>query len=95
MLNKMHKKKRKIFLKNAINEQKLRKKVLKIKVHVIAKHLHVLGMVTNAFYQLVGLDLSSADFVDGSEKREFLFHVLGLQHVVDFFSGDWALKKER
>lgn len=59
-----------------------------------AKHLHVLGMCTDAVDQLIGLDLTGADFVNGSEQRELLFHVLSLKHVVDLFSGDWALINE-
>lgn len=59
-----------------------------------AQDLHVLGMVANAFNQLIGLDLTSADFMDGGEKWEFFFHALGFQHVVDLFSGDGTLKIE-
>lgn len=52
----------------------------------------MLGVGTNAVYQLAGLDLRRADLVDGGEEREFVFHVLGLQHVVHFLGGDWTLK---
>lgn len=58
-----------------------------------AKHLHMFGMRANAINKLVGLDLTGADFVDGGEKWELLFHVLGFKHVVNFFGGDWTLLK--
>jgi hypothetical protein len=54
----------------------------------------VLWVVSDAVNQLIGLDLKSADFVDGSEEWELFFHVLGLEHVVDFFGGDGTLKQE-
>ena len=59
-----------------------------------AQDLHVLGMVANAVNQLIGLDLTGTDFMDGGEKREFLFHAFGFQHVVDLFGGDGTLKLE-
>lgn len=49
-------------------------------------------VVTNAVDQLVGLDLRSADFVNGGEQGELIFHALGFQHMVDLFSGDGSLK---
>lgn len=49
-------------------------------------------MATDAVYQLISLDLTGADFVNGCEKWEFLFHALSLQHVVDLLGGDRALK---
>lgn len=52
----------------------------------------MLGVATNAFDQLVGLDLAGADFVDGGEERELVLHALGLEHVVDLFGGDGSLK---
>ena len=61
---------------------------------IFAQDLHVLGMVANAVDQLIGLDLTDANSVNGGEKREFVFHVLGFQHVVDFFGGDGTLKVE-
>lgn len=54
-------------------------------------YLHVFGMITNAVYHLVGLDLTCANSVDCSEEWELVFHVLALQHVVDFLSSDWTL----
>lgn len=66
---------------------------IKTKRYVIeTHHLHMLGVGTNAVYQLCGLNLSRADFVDGSEEWEFVFHALSLQHVVHLFGGDWTLK---
>lgn len=49
-------------------------------------------VVTNAVYHLIGLDLARADTMDGGEEGELVFHVLGLQHMVDLFSRDWTLK---
>lgn len=60
-----------------------------------AKHLHVFGMGADAVYQLIGLDLTGADFVNGGEKWEFLFHALSLQHVVDLLSGDGTLQSSK
>lgn len=60
-----------------------------------AKHLHVFGMGADAVYQLIGLDLTGADFVNGGEKWEFLFHALSLQHVVDLLSGDGTLRSSK
>lgn len=57
-----------------------------------SKYLQVLGVVANAVYQLGWLDLASADFVNGGEEWELVLHVLGLQHVVHFLSGNWTLK---
>lgn len=52
----------------------------------------MLGVVADAVDQLVGLELVGADFVDGGEEWELVFHVFGLQHVIDLFGGDWTLK---
>lgn len=65
-----------------------------LKFTLTCVRLHVLWVVSDAVNQLIGLDLKSADFVDGSEEWELVFHVLGLKHVVDFFGGDGTLKQE-
>jgi hypothetical protein len=56
-------------------------------------YLHVLWMVANAINHLLWLNFANANSVDGCEKWEFVFHALGLQHVVDFSRGDWSLKQ--
>lgn len=53
----------------------------------------MLGVIADAVNQLVGLELVGADFVDGGEEWELLFHVFGLQHMIDLFGGDWTLKR--
>lgn len=55
-------------------------------------YLHVLGVSTNAVYQLSCLNLTGADSVNGGEEWELVFHALRLQHMIHFFSGNWALK---
>lgn len=52
----------------------------------------MLGVITNAVNQLIWFELAGTDFVDGGEEWELVFHVFGLQHVIDLFSGDWTLK---
>lgn len=52
----------------------------------------MLGVVTNTVDQLVGLDLRRADFVNSGEERELVLHTLSLQHVINFFRGNWTLK---
>lgn len=52
----------------------------------------MLRVVANAVNELIRLELKSANFMDGGEKWELVFHVLGFQHVIDFFCGDWTLK---
>jgi hypothetical protein len=51
----------------------------------------MLGVITNAVDELVWLNSVGADFVDGSEEWEFLFHILCLQHHINFGGSDWAL----
>lgn len=81
------------FLKdeNAKTNRKKSTKNLKIRIYIFAD-LHVLRVVTNAVYQLGGLDFRGADFVNGGEEWEFFFHALGFQHVVDLFGGDGTLQ---
>lgn len=70
----------------------VKQKVLIIKTDYVIANLHVLGVGANAVDHLVGLDLPGADFVDGGEERELVLHALGLEHVIDLFSGNWSLK---
>lgn len=54
--------------------------------------LHVFWMVTNAVNKLSWLELRCADFVNGGEEWEFIFHILCFKHMIDFLSGDGTLK---